>query len=52
MLPLIERIKLNSIGLDYGCGPGPALSLMLREKGYQMFNYDPFSIQKKSIKKI
>ncbi len=41
-LPLIERIKLNSIGLDYGCGPGPALSLMLREKGYKMFNYDPF----------
>ena len=42
MLPLIERINLNSTGLDYGCGPGPALSLMLREKGYQMFNYDPF----------
>ena len=42
MLPLIERIKLNSIGLDYGCGPGPALSLMLKEKGYKMFNYDPF----------
>ena len=42
MLPLIKRIKLNSIGLDYGCGPGPALSLMLKEKGYQMFNYDPF----------
>ena len=42
MLPLIDRIKLNSIGLDYGCGPGPALSLMLREKGYKMFNYDPF----------
>ena len=48
MLPLIERIKLNSIGLDYGCGPGPALSLMLREKGYQMFNYDPFFHPKKS----
>ena len=47
MLPLIERIKLNSIGLDYGCGPGPALSLMLREKGYQMFNYDPFFHYKK-----
>ena len=42
MLPLIDRIKLNSIGLDYGCGPGPALSLMLKEKGYKMFNYDPF----------
>ena len=48
MLPLIEKIKLNSIGLDYGCGPGPALSLMLREKGYQMFNYDPFFHPKKS----
>ena len=47
MLPLIERIKLNSIGLDYGCGPGPALSLMLREKGYQMLNYDPFFHSKK-----
>ena len=48
MLPLIERIKLNSKGLDYGCWPGPALSLMLREKGYQMFNYDPFFHPKKS----
>ena len=48
MLPLMDRIKLNSIGLDYGCGPGPALSLMLREKGYQMFNYDPFFHPKKS----
>ena len=48
MLPLIDRIKLNSIGLDYGCGPGPALSLMLQEKGYQMFNYDPFFHPKKS----
>ena len=48
MLPLIERMKLNSKGLDYGCGPGPALSLMLREKGYQMFNYDPFFHPKKS----
>ena len=48
MLPLIERMKLNSIGLDYGCGPGPAFSIMLREKGYQMFNYDPFFHPKKS----
>ena len=47
MLPLIERIKLNSIGLDYGCGPGPALSLMHQKKGYQMFNYDPFFPSKK-----
>ena len=48
MFPLIDRIKLKSNGLDYGCGPGPALSLMLREKGYQMSNFDPFFHPKKS----
>jgi len=29
-------------GLDYGCGPGPTLSVMLREKGFKMADYDPF----------
>lgn len=29
-------------GLDYGAGPGPALSTMLREEGYAMTLYDPF----------
>lgn len=29
-------------GLDYGAGPGPALSTMLREEGYSMTLYDPF----------
>lgn len=28
-------------GLDYGCGPGPALAAMLDEAGYRMAVYDP-----------
>lgn len=29
-------------GLDFGCGPGPTLSVMLEERGYAMSLYDPF----------
>jgi len=29
-------------GLDYGCGPGPALAMMLREAGHPMQAWDPF----------
>ncbi len=29
-------------GLDYGCGPGPTVSVMLEEKGFSMENYDPY----------
>ena len=40
--PLIERIAPGSRGLDYGCGPGPALAAMLREAGHAVALYDPF----------
>lgn len=40
--PLIERLPPHSRGLDYGCGPGPALAAMLREAGHDMALYDPF----------
>ena len=49
MLPLIERIKLNSIGLDYGCGPGPALSLMLRERVTKCLTMTLFFTLKREI---
>ena len=42
MLPLDKTMQRNSIGLDYGCGPGPALSKMLEERGHIMHLYDPF----------
>lgn len=42
--PLIERLTSGSSGLDYGCGPGPALAQMLREDGFEMRNYDPIYV--------
>lgn len=39
--PLLKRIEPCLHGLDYGCGPGPALAAMLREAGHQMTIYDP-----------
>jgi hypothetical protein len=39
--PLLEKIKAGSYGLDYGCGPGPALAAMLSERGFAMEVYDP-----------
>ena len=41
-LPLLERIAPAGSGLDYGCGPGPALAEMLREAGHGVSLYDPF----------
>lgn len=28
-------------GLDFGCGPGPALAVMLEEQGMEVARYDP-----------
>jgi len=41
-VPLQERIKPDSSGLDFGSGPGPTLSLMLEEAGHLMEIYDKF----------
>lgn len=39
--PLLERIKQGQRGLDFGCGPGPTLSVMFEEAGFSMGIYDP-----------
>lgn len=41
-LPLGERLPPGSSGLDFGCGPGPALAGMLRARGHRMAVWDPF----------
>ncbi len=41
-VPLLERLPAASRGLDYGCGPGPALAAMLREAGHEVALFDPF----------
>jgi 2-polyprenyl-3-methyl-5-hydroxy-6-metoxy-1,4-benzoquinol methylase len=40
--PLLEKLRPGMSGLDYGCGPGPALAAMLEEAGLTMSLYDPF----------
>jgi SAM-dependent methyltransferase len=39
--PLLARLKGVQHGLDFGCGPGPALAEMLREAGHRITLYDP-----------
>lgn len=33
-------VSTNASGLDFGCGPGPALATMLEEAGHRMALYD------------
>ncbi len=40
--PLQQYIQPQSTGLDFGAGPGPTLSVMLNELGYDVAIYDPF----------
>lgn len=40
--PLKERLSAGAVGLDYGSGPGPTLSVMLGEEGFRVECYDPF----------
>jgi hypothetical protein len=40
--PLLGRLTVGMSGLDYGCGPGPTLSIMMEEAGMLMEDYDPF----------
>lgn len=41
--PLLAALGRSGLqGLDFGCGPGPLLALMLTEAGQQMTVWDPF----------
>ena len=39
--PLLTRLQPGMHGLDFGCGPGPTLSVMLQESGMAVDDYDP-----------
>jgi SAM-dependent methyltransferase len=40
--PLLAALGQAREGLDFGCGPGPALAAMLREAGHRVALYDPY----------
>ena len=46
--PLKQRLSPFSRGLDFGSGPGPTLSLMLKESGHSMRLYDSHYASDKS----
>jgi len=52
--PLQKKLFVDDIGLDFGCGHGPALADMLQAEGFRIDLYDPFfsRIKKFSQKNI
>ncbi|MGI0116162.1 class I SAM-dependent methyltransferase [Zooshikella sp. RANM57] len=49
MDPLLLKLAVSAKGLDFGCGPGPALAAMLEEKGFLVNKYDLFYYPDKSV---
>ena len=40
--PLQRYLPVDAAGLDFGCGPGPTVSIMMAEQGWAMDLYDIF----------
>lgn len=47
--PMQARLRAGMTGLDFGCGPGPALAAMFTESGFKMKAYDPFYYPDKTV---
>lgn len=47
--PVNERVKSESVGLDFGSGPGPTLSKMFEEAGHMVEIYDIYYANDKSL---
>ena len=40
--PMAQRIAVGGRGLDFGCGPAPALAALLQQRGLELTLYDSF----------
>ena len=40
--PLVEKLPRCQQGLDFGCGPGPALARLLEAHGHEVALFDPY----------
>jgi SAM-dependent methyltransferase len=47
--PLMERLEARQKGLDFGCGPGPTLPILLEAQGHRVDLYDPFYFNDPSV---
>ncbi len=41
----------NSLGLDFGCGPGPVIQYLLIREGYHLLTFDPYFQPDKKVLK-
>jgi 2-polyprenyl-3-methyl-5-hydroxy-6-metoxy-1,4-benzoquinol methylase len=48
-LAVADRVPAGARGLDFGCGPGPALADMLQGEGYPVALYDVYYYPDKSV---
>lgn len=48
-IPVSRWLHPGQSGLDFGCGPGPALHLLFEDAGYAMQVYDAFYFPNKSV---
>jgi len=49
LIPLRENLSQDAKGLDFGSGPGPTLSVIMQELGYEMEIYDYFYHDDKKV---
>lgn len=49
LTPLLSTIDSFTNALDFGCGPGPLLAMMLKEHGLQTSIYDPFFFPSRDV---
>ncbi len=47
--PVLRCLSPGDVGLDFGSGPGPTLSLMFSEQGYKVDLFDKFYANNESI---
>lgn len=41
LTPMVQRLTPASVGMDYGCGPGPATAAIFAQNGIHIDLYDP-----------
>ncbi len=47
--PMLNYVDFKRRGLDFGCGPSTLLSNIFKEKGIDVYNYDPFFYPQKEL---
>lgn len=47
--PVVERLPAGARGLDFGCGPAPALGALLTAAGFTCASYDPLFAPDESL---